>query len=68
MKKCQIADPLHKNKALTFASLYEVSNAHGPNEKKKILNTDISILQRLIIAFEARKTGNLHNILNMNYF
>ena len=62
-RKVKFSDPLHKNKALTFASLYEViSSAHSRNEKKKILKADRSILQRLIMAYEAR-TVNLHNIL-----
>ena len=56
-------DPLHRNKPLTFSSLYAVEPKQPKSGKVKILKVDRSIMQRLIIAYEARRRVDLNQIL-----
>jgi len=56
-------DPLPKNKPLTFCSLYEVDTKGKKGSTEKVLKADRSILQRLIIAYEAGRKVDLNQIL-----
>ena len=53
--------PIHKNKALTFASLYTV--VQDVKGKQSTIKMDRNILQRLITAYRAGREVNLNNIL-----
>ena len=57
----QLRDPLHKDNTLTFSSLYEAKKDRG---KYTIMKADRSIQQRLITAYQAGRSVNLHTILN----
>jgi len=57
----KLRDPLHKANALTFSSLYEAKKDRG---KDTIMKADRSIHQRLITAYQAGRSVNLHTILN----
>ena len=54
-------DPLQKNKAATFSTLYEVQKE--VKGKQTIMKADRSILQRLITAYEAGRKVDLEKIL-----
>ncbi len=57
-------DPLHKNKPMTFASLYEPTKSlKTGKEKEKIIRADRLVLQRLLTAYEAGRSINLPEIL-----
>ena len=50
-------DPLHKNKPMTFASLYEPTKSlKTGKEKEKIIRADRLVLQRLLTAYEAGRS------------
>ena len=53
--------PIHKNKALTFASLYTV--VQDVKGKQNTIKMDRNILQRLITVYRAGREVNLDNIL-----
>ena len=53
-RKLKFRDPITKSKALTFSSLYDVPNRPHLG-MEQVLKEDRSILQRLIIAYEARR-------------
>jgi hypothetical protein len=53
--------PIQKNKAKTFASLYEVVQLSKC--KQNTIKVDRNILQRLITAYRAGHEVNLENIL-----
>ena len=53
--------PIQKNKAKTFASLYEVVKVS--KGKENTIKVDRNILQRLITAYRAGRDVNLENIL-----
>ena len=57
----QFRDPLHKNKALTFSNLYDIPRRS--DQKGKTLKADRSVLQRLLIAYEAGRKVDLESIL-----
>ena len=59
-KELKLHDPLQKNKAPTFSTLYEVEKV---KDKEHIIKADRSILQRLIAAYEAGRPVNLAGIL-----
>ncbi|KAG1710438.1 hypothetical protein GQR58_002712 [Nymphon striatum] len=54
--------PIHKTKALTFASLYE-KKKNAAQGKTEALKSDRQIFQRLITAFQAGRPVNLDRIL-----
>ena len=55
-KHKKLRDPLQKNKAPTFFSLYEAEKRE--NEKSATIKADRSILHRIIAAYDAgRKVG-----------
>ncbi|KAG1683971.1 hypothetical protein GQR58_009569 [Nymphon striatum] len=54
--------PIHKTKALTFASLYE-KKKNAAQGKTAALKSDRQIFQRLITAFQAGRPVNLDRIL-----
>ena len=56
-------DRLHKSNPLTFKSLYYVSNRDA-NGKVTTLKADITILQRLVTAFQAGRKVDLHHVLH----
>lgn len=53
--------PIHKNKAVTFASLYRV--VQDFKEKQITIKIDKNILQRLITAYRAGREVDLSKIL-----
>ena len=53
--------PIHKNKAVTFASLYRV--VQDFKEKQSTIKIDKNILQRLITAYRAGREVDLRKIL-----
>ena len=59
-KHVDLKAPIHKNKALTFASLYTV--VQYVKGKQSTIKTDRNILQRLIMAYRAGRDVNLNNI------
>lgn len=56
-------DPITRNHAPTFETLYEVKKSAYDKEKAKILKTDRNILQRLITAYAGGRTVDLDSIL-----
>ena len=56
-----LKSPIQKNKAKTFASLYEV--VQPSKGKQNTIKVDRNILQRLITAYRAGQEVNLENIL-----
>ena len=57
----KFAKPLKKNKAPTFSDLYMVPKLSG--QKSKVVKADRTILQRLIVAYEAEMDVHLNDIL-----
>ena len=55
-------DPLHKNKSMTFSSLFEPKK-NLKAEKEKVIRADRLVLQRLISPYEAGRGINLDEIL-----
>ena len=55
--------PLHRNKAQTFSTLYDVDKESNKTVKEKTVKADRGILQRLVIAYEAGRPVNLQQIL-----
>ena len=62
-RKLKFRDALPKNKPLTFASLYEVSQKNVHSGKQKTIKADRKILQRLITACEAGRNVDLSMVL-----
>ena len=58
-RRVKFRDKLHKNKYLTFASLYKVKQDGAKTQKAKTVKADGNILQRLIAAYEAGRPVNL---------
>jgi len=58
----KLRDPLPKNKALTFVSLYEVEKKE--REKSAAIKADRTILQRIITAYDAGRRVDLPRILS----
>lgn len=58
----KLRDPLPKNKAPTFSTLYEAKKKE--NEKSAVVKADRSILQRIITAYDAGRRVDLPNILS----
>jgi hypothetical protein len=58
-----IHDPLRRNNAPTFATLYEVAKQTKEKDKKEVLKADRNILRRLITAYEASRPVDLPSIL-----
>ena len=57
-------DPLHKNKPMTFASLYKPTKSlKTGKDKEKVIRADRLVLQRLLTAYEAGRSINLPEIL-----
>ena len=56
-------DPLHQNKILTFASLYDSERTASSSSKVKTLKADRCVLQRFIIAYERGRSVNIDIIL-----
>ncbi|PIK40695.1 hypothetical protein BSL78_22450 [Apostichopus japonicus] len=56
-------DPITKNNAPTFETLYEVKISGSDKDKTKILKTDRNILQRLIIAYAGGRKVDLDTVL-----
>ncbi|KAJ8868589.1 hypothetical protein PR048_030127 [Dryococelus australis] len=54
---------LYRNKAQTFASLYEVGDNTKDKGKKTILKADRNVLQCLITAYEAGRPVGMPNVL-----
>lgn len=54
---------LHKSKAKTFASLYEVVKDAKDKDKRTILKADRNVLQRLVTAYEAGRPVDLPVVL-----
>ena len=59
----KLQDPLKKTKPLTFSSLYEVAKENKVKDKAVTIKADRSILQRIITAYGAGRTVDLHSIL-----
>ena len=60
----QFTDTIHRNNALTFDSLYQVTKGSKEKEKNTILRADRSVLQRLIVAHGAGREADLHSVLS----
>ncbi|CAH3166947.1 unnamed protein product [Porites lobata] len=58
----KLRDPLPKNKALTFVSLYEAEKKE--REKSAAIKADRTILQRIITAYDAGRRVDLPRILS----
>ena len=58
----KLRDPLPKNKALTFVSLYEAEKKE--TEKSAAIKADRTILQRIITAYDAGRRVDLPRILS----
>lgn len=58
-----INDPLRRNNAPTFATLYEVAKQTKEKDKKEVLKADRNILQCLITAYEPNRPVDLRSIL-----
>ncbi|KAL9960047.1 hypothetical protein ACROYT_G033445 [Oculina patagonica] len=58
----KLRDPLPKNKAPTFSSLYEVQKKES--EKSAAIKADRNILQRIITAYDAGRSVDLPRILS----
>jgi hypothetical protein len=56
-------DPIPRNNAATFATLYEVRKTTKEKEKQVILKADRSVLQRLVTAYEAGRPVDLAKVL-----
>ena len=56
-------DPLHKNKILPFASLYDAEWTASSSRKVKTLKADRCVFQRLIIAYESDRSVNIGKII-----
>ena len=54
---------MHKNKILTFASLYDAERTASSSSKVKTIKADRCVLQRLIIAYESGRSVNIDKIL-----
>ena len=59
----KLHDALKKTKPLTFSSLYEVAKENKVKDKAVTIKADRSILQRIITAYGAGRTVDLHSIL-----
>ena len=62
-KAKSLHDPIRRNNAATFATLYEVKFLTKEKEKEVILKADRSVLQRLITAYEAGRPVDLPKVL-----
>ncbi|KAL9976267.1 hypothetical protein ACROYT_G013549 [Oculina patagonica] len=58
----KLRDPLPKNKAPTFSSLYEIQKKES--EKSAAIKADRNILQRIITAYDAGRSVDLPRILS----
>ena len=58
-----IHETLHKSKAKTFASLYEVAKDAKDKDKRTILKADRNVLQRLVTAYEIGRPVDLPAVL-----
>ena len=58
-----IHDPLRRNNAPTFATLYQVPKQTKERDKKEVLKADRNILRRLVTAYKARRSVDLPSIL-----
>jgi len=56
-------DPVQKNKALTFSSLFEVGHTQSALGKEIAINADRKVLQTLISAYEAGRDVNLSEVM-----
>ena len=54
---------LHRSKAKTFASLYEVVKDTNDKNKRNILKADRNVLQRIVTAYEAGRPVDLSTVL-----
>ena len=52
MDKNCFSDPIHKNKPITFLSLFKPNKKSSKHEKDKVIRADRLVLQRLISAYE----------------
>ena len=56
-------EPLHKDNAPTFATLYKVVKDTKDKDKKKILKADRNVFQRLITGYEVGRPVDLSSVL-----
>jgi hypothetical protein len=56
-------DPLPRNNAPTFASLYEVGKGGKGKDKQTVMKADRNLHHRLIVAYEAGRTVDLKGLL-----
>ena len=59
--RVKFRDPLHKSKVLAFSSLYVIHNKSKGQEST--MKADRNVLQRLISAYQAGRTVDLHGLL-----
>ena len=50
-----IYEPVRKNNAPTFATLYKVVKHTNDRDQKTVMKADINVLRRLITFYEARQ-------------
>ena len=62
-KTVSLRATLSKNKAPTFASLYNVTQKSRDSEKSSIVKVDRNVMKRLITAYEAGRDVNLAEVL-----
>ena len=58
-----IHEPLHRNNAPAFATLYQVTKNTKDKDKKTVLKADRNVLHRLITAYEAGRPVDLPSVL-----
>ena len=63
-RKVKFTDPIRKNKPFTFSSLYQCNTRNkATGSKEKALKADRSVLQRLVMAYDAGRKVDLKAIL-----
>jgi len=62
-RKVIFRDPLPKNKALPFSSLFDVGHTQSAFGKEIAIKADRKVLQRLISAYEAGRGVNLSDVM-----
>ena len=61
-------DPIKKQIAPTFKSLYEIPRKGNEKEKKTVVKADRNILVRLITVYQSGRQVDLPNILSHELF
>ena len=62
-KSLKFQDPIPRNKAPTFITLYDVTRGGKDKDKQRVIKADRGLLHRLIVAYEAGREVDLQALL-----